>query len=133
MALNCLNGEKTMIKDKNCKDLVNENWAERKADLDGLIAHAEKGFNSDFDNDTANIHEYHLSIDVVPAEGKEAGYIRYQLSWGGPSDEIRIYSGENGGIIEYWYLDWFDGASVDITEDPTAQYMANYCRAILDL
>ena len=36
------------------------------------------------------------------------------MSWGGPSDEFRIYTNDQNEIeyIEYWYMDWFDGASI---------------------
>lgn len=34
------------------------------------------------------------------------------LSWGGPSDFLKVYQAEDGYInkIEYHYQDWFDGA-----------------------
>ncbi len=57
-----------------------------------------------------NLFEYGLSFDYVEPETfkrQPFGYWRYQLSWGGPSDEFRLYG---GGAIEYWFLDWFDGA-----------------------
>ena len=36
------------------------------------------------------------------------------MSWGGPSDELRFVVGASHEIIfvEYWLLDWFDGASI---------------------
>lgn len=60
----------------------------------------------DYVNQTA------LSWNYVDSEGKEAGYYRLQLSWGGPSDEFRIYVNQDKeiDIIEYWYMDWFDSA-----------------------
>ena len=41
------------------------------------------------------------------------------MSWGGPSDEFRIYTDDQNQIeyIEYWYMDWFDGASIHINDD----------------
>ncbi len=46
------------------------------------------------------------------------GYWRWQLSWGGPGDEFRIYINPDKSVhrIEYWYMDWYDGAKV--TLDP---------------
>ncbi len=47
------------------------------------------------------------------------GYWRWQLSWGGPADEFRIYVNPYGEVvhrIEYWYLDWWDGAHVTLDE-----------------
>jgi hypothetical protein len=44
----------------------------------------------------------------------KAGYYRLNLSYGGPSTEFRVYTDKDLNIdrIEYWYLDWYDGASV---------------------
>ena len=76
--------------------------------------------------DLGCIQEYHLGFDYV-APGtftdQDEGYFRYQLSWGGPSDEFRIYADESGVWqwsichIEYWFLDWFDGAKIDLEGD----------------
>ena len=67
----------------------------------------------DYVNQTAQ------SWDYVEGEGRKAGYYRLQLSWGGPSDEFRIYITQDKeiDIIEYWYMDWFDGAHVLVTKD----------------
>lgn len=73
--------------------------------------------------DLGSIWEYGLSFDYVQpgtfGEEQDEGYFRYQLSWGGPSDEIRYYADpddcEDGGEyvhpqrITYVFLDWFDG------------------------
>ncbi len=63
------------------------------------------------------LNEHGLGFDYVARgtfEGQEEGYFRYQLSWGGPSDEFRFYT-EGPHFepyrIEYWFMDWFDGAS----------------------
>ena len=65
--------------------------------------------------DLGSLYDYGLCLDFVEAgtfENQKASYHRYQLSWGGPSDEFRIYL---NGDVEYWYLDWFDGAYVNVT------------------
>ena len=57
-------------------------------------------------------HEYGLSFDYVEADtfdNQPKGYHRFQISWGGPSDELRFYSLDR---VEYWYMDWFDGAYI---------------------
>ena len=75
-----------------------------------------------------------LSWDWVDAEDeKNPGYFRLQLSWGGPSDEFRIYTiGDTLDIdcIDYHYMDWFDGASIPVFEDSTS---FDVCQMILDL
>ena len=60
---------------------------------------------------------YALSWDYVPADtfdDQEQGYFRYQISWGGPSDEIRFYVdyGKKFYKAEYWFLDWFTGYGI---------------------
>ena len=36
------------------------------------------------------------------------------MGYGGPSDEFRKY--DNKDFIEYWFLDWFDGASIVVKD-----------------
>ena len=44
------------------------------------------------------------------------GYWRWQLSWGGPGDEFRLFVNPDMSLhrAEYWYLDWYDGAHVTL-------------------
>jgi len=65
--------------------------------------------------DLGTFYEYGLAFDYVPAGtfgDQDQGYFRYQLSWGGPSDEFRFYADPalHCYQIEYWFLDWNDGA-----------------------
>lgn len=65
--------------------------------------------------DLGRFTEYGLSFDYVAPgtfnDQKEA-FFCYQLSWGGPSDEFRFFVNPDLSChrIEYWFLDWFDGA-----------------------
>lgn len=68
------------------------------------------------------LNEYGLSFDYVAPgtfRDQRRGYWRYQLSWGGPSDEFRFYCDERKQPtrIEYWFMDWFDGAKISIKPD----------------
>jgi hypothetical protein len=61
------------------------------------------------------VYEYGLAFDYVAAntfKDQREGYFRWQLSWGGPSDEFRFYvdAEKRCRRVEYWFLDWFDGA-----------------------
>ena len=58
-------------------------------------------------------------IDGVQAEQENTGnYWRLQLSWGGPSDEFRIFWNLENGIyrIDYWFMDWYDGAKITLNK-----------------
>ena len=76
------------------------------------------------------ISEYGLCFDKVEPntfQDQKLGYWRWQLSWGGPSDEFRIFVDEDKNIykIEYWFLDWGDGASI-IVKDSLIYHIIEY-------
>ena len=98
----------------NCKERVS-------AELRGTIKDLRKLWKMNCedpeksDDDLGNFNEYGLSFDYV-APGtfgeQKRGYFRYQLSWGGPSDEFRFFTNPDFSLyrVEYWFMDWFDGA-----------------------
>lgn len=83
-------------------------------------------FEDDLNEDRSH---YGLAFDYVEPgtfEDQDEGYWRYQISYGGPSEEIHFYAtmGQHGyqtHRIEFWYLDWFDGACRTVTSDSVAQ------------
>ena len=84
-------------------------------------------FINNLDNEeiAQEFSEYGLSINVVKPltfEDQEEAFIRYQISWGGPSEEFRKFEDR----IEYCFLDWFVGYSLDVTEDETINQVFNY-------
>ena len=86
--------------EKSCKARIKKEWKFRKVDLER--------YGTDFEG---------LSFDYVPPhtfDKQPEGYWRWQFSWGGPSDELRGYVNEDKELhrLEYWFLDWFDGASL---------------------
>ena len=107
-----------------CKERVRDHLKSRIEDLEKLWE-LWKQDPEKYDEELGNFNEYGLCLDYV-APGtfgdQKRGYLRYQLSWGGPGDEFRFYLDEslNTTRIEYWFLDWFDGASVDVTHDKVA-------------
>lgn len=67
-------------------------------------------------------NEYGLSFDYVAPDtfnDQERGYFRYQISWGGPSEEIRFYVDydKHPYKIEFWFLDWFTGHGIELEGD----------------
>ncbi len=69
------------------------------------------------------IHEYGLAFDYVAphtfGKNQRRGYWRWQLGYGGPSDEIRFYAdhpqAREADRIEYTFQDWFDGYTRKLT------------------
>jgi len=73
-------------------------------------------------------NQYGLSFDYVELDkDTEQDYFRYQLSYGGPSDEIRFY---DNGAIEYVYLDWFCGVGFDVTNDGVFKQIQDYLKEL---
>ena len=93
-------------KEPTCAELVDEQWRERQEDLKDPEYEA-LGFD---------YVEPHTFTDQAE------GYWRWQFSWGGPSDELRGYVNEHAELhrLEYWYLDWGDGASLLVDQDAAA-------------
>lgn len=90
-------------RDQSCEKRISESL---QSTLDDIRESLEEG----------TLFELGLGFDYVAPEtfdDQDEGYWRYQLSWGGPSDEFRFYADDPKDyypIVEYWFLDWFDGA-----------------------
>lgn len=72
-------------------------------------------------DELGNLYEYGLSLDYVEPntwKNQVKGYTRWQISWGGPSEEFRLY--DNSTRVEFWFLDWFDGAFSIVPDKDTA-------------
>ena len=81
-------------------------------DLDAFLDDNFDDIRNDMYED---FYDYGLSFDYVPIgtfNDQHEGYFRYQISWGGPSEEFRFFCGPdyNPYKIEFWFLDWGDGA-----------------------
>ena len=109
--------------DKTCKERINDEYADRIETIESILDRIDHGHDiEDYDHvekAEEELQEYGLCFDYVEPntfEDQERGYLRWQLSWGGPSDEFRFFIDEHGGItdIEYHFLDWFDGAVIDV-------------------
>jgi len=114
----------------NCAARVDSELASTIATIRNLWESYCKGEEWCEEEETC-FHEYGLSFDYV-APGtfadQDQGYFRYQISWGGPSDEFRFYVNPDLSCyhVEYWFLDWFDGAHRDLTGDDKALMMEVY-------
>ena len=124
-------------KQPSCADLVQEKFNETEQDYkdarnyyDGSQKEEHDQYDGyedlyDYVNQTALCWDY---VEKGTFDDQERGYFRLQLSWGGPGDEFRIYADYDKSIdyIEYWYLDWYDGASVRIGADTVSYDVCNH-------
>lgn len=110
------------MKKLTCQQRINQEWTNLRKDLAKIV---KKG-------DYEELNHYALCLDLIEAgtyEDQREDYIRLQFSYGGPSDELRFYK---NGDIEYWFLDWFDGASINVSGDKVAQAIRDYCLSVVD-
>jgi hypothetical protein len=97
-------------------------------DLDSLWDEIGDNINEEL---RERFHEYALAFDYVASgtfNDHKQGYFRYQISYGGPSEEFRFYC-DPGFVcyrVEFWFLDWFDGASRTLHGDDKALMLEVY-------
>lgn len=103
-----------------------ERWTEELADRMATLRTLWTAYQNNEESDEGSIYDYGLSFDYV-APGtftdQKEGYWRYQLSWGGPSDEFRFYSSGPQFTpyrITYVFMDWFDGEERALSEERLA-------------
>ena len=109
---------------KKCADLVRDKYKERKDQFEELLDQCTNKTlkHENYGKWSERFNESILAFDFVePSTFKDQkdGYWRLQLSWGGPSDEIRYYSNDRKTLdqITYCYMDWFDGAEIQVHAD----------------
>jgi hypothetical protein len=101
-----------------CADRVEEAMQSRLEDLRDF----RNRINSGDDDAMEEFSWYGLCFDYVEPDtfdDQPKGYFRYQLQWGGPTHEIRYHVGDRT-CVEFWLLDWFDGACVELVGDDLA-------------
>jgi hypothetical protein len=101
-------------KARSCETRIDAELASSLTDLARLWNQWCEG--AEPDPDLGRLEDYALGFDYVAPEtfdDQPEGYFRYQLSLGGPSDEFRFFVNPDLSChrIEYWFMDWFDGAS----------------------
>ncbi len=109
----------TMSREETCEARIDRELAGRVRDL-GLLWDFQCAGKDD--PELGSLSDYGLCFDFVPVgtfDDQAEAYFRYQISWGGPSDEFRFFVNPDLTChrVEYWFLDWFDGASRVCTGD----------------
>ena len=104
------------MENKTCKQLVKGKLKSEIGTLRNLWESYQRG-EEHCEIEEGYFPEHGLGFDYVAKgtfKGQKEGYFRYQISWGGPAAEFRFFVNPDYTVyrIEYWYLDWFDGAKV---------------------
>ena len=128
--------------EKKCSDIVEEKYQDRLKQFETAknFLDIDKSERNKFDeflsDEYQELNQYEDFFDYVNQSGlcfdrveagtfkdQRAAYWRWQLSWGGPSQEFRLF---DNGDLEFWHLDWFDGACVDVQDEIFENIMANF-------
>ena len=101
----------------SCKDQIQDSLKRKMNNLKKLWVAYYSG--EEEVEDLGTFYEYGLCFDYVPQgtfTDQKKAYFRYQISWGGPSEEFRFYVNPDLSVykIEFWFLDWNDGASLEL-------------------
>ena len=87
-----------------CEDKIEQHLRDRIEDIKvALAGHFEEGIEDLIDW----LHSVSLSYE----EDTHYRAWNWALSWGGPSDGFRFFE---DGAIEYYFMDWFDGATREL-------------------
>jgi len=118
-----------MTTQPTCKQRVRKHWNGRKADFVAYMNDQE--IYENVNDDLGPFGEYGLCFDYVVTgtfRDQRKGFWRYQLSTGGPGDELRFYGDPQGIIykVEYWFLDWFDGARINVTNQACVRWLVEW-------
>jgi len=116
-------------KEQSCEDRIDDQLKRKITGIKILRNREALGLPDWDDNEIVDAHISVLSTDYVyphTFNDQKEGYYRIQFSWGGPSDELRLYRNEKYyTTIEYWFLDWFDGAFRNVTTDEDILWYVN--------
>lgn len=102
-----------------------DRWNDQKdAHIDSLREDWNAYCSNGDDESTEAFHNHGLCFDYVSDDTFDdqegGGYWRYQISWGGPSSEYRLYADnceDQHPSVEFWFLDWFDGHGGTLSGD----------------
>lgn len=103
----------------------------RRNQLADIFKRMDSDINEIADNAMTEWHEFGLSFDYVEPftyDDQRDGYWRFQISWGGPSEELRAWFDSNDQLraLEFWFLDWGEGAMVDVIDCPIMRQAMNW-------
>ena len=112
-------GAQNLKKSETCEDRIEDVIISRGEDF-------ERFMNAEDDETIEEFFQYGLEVSMVSMgtfKNMEEPYLRYLLSWGGPSEEINFYQ---NGRIEFVFKDWFDYAAIEVSHLEWAEWLRNW-------
>jgi len=114
-------------RDPTSEEQVDASLESRLTSLRAVWDAYQRG-DEDGDEDHGTFDEYALAFDYVEAGtfgDQREGFFRYQISTGGPGEEFRFFADAGRSVhrVEFWRLDWFDGACRVLAGDDLALLM----------
>lgn len=100
------------LKEKqSIKDIALDHLTSRSEDIADIMQRQQSEDEDIKDQAFNEFYEYGLSFEYVPPfrfENQRAGFWCWQISWGGPSEEFRVYVDEDEIVqeIDFVYKDW---------------------------
>jgi len=92
-----------------CKDRIKKELEGRIKDFQTALKKSEDGSFTIDGDDYEDFISWINSYALAYAEDPHYRAMRLELSYGGPQDYFLFF---DDGIIEYHFLDWFDGAEI---------------------
>ena len=93
------------------EQLAHEHMEARARDIRDIMERQRSDNDEIADQAYEDFYQYGLSFDYVAPytfSYQRAGYWRWQISWGGPAEEFRVYVDKDEIVqeIDFVYLDW---------------------------
>jgi hypothetical protein len=127
-------------KDRTCAERIEENYLSRCVTVGALMnAYDPSNLNEDDEDEMEmlkeiqsedynedSIHEFPLSIEKFVT-------MKIQFSTGGPADWIEFEMNDRGIYdVRYYFQDWFDVASMNVSRDSWLYEYAQHCAELYD-
>lgn len=124
-----VNNMETATEKQSIEERAREHLWSRAKDIKSIMERQQSEDSEIADQAYEDFYQYGLSFDYVHPftfDDQRAGYWRWQISWGGPSEEFRIYKDQNHQVkaIDFTFLDWYEGHTITIfpSADPGPEY-----------
>lgn len=109
----------TATEKQSIEERAREHLYSRAEDIKSIMQRQQSEDPEIADQAYEDFYQYGLGFDYVDPftfDDQRAGYWRWQISWGGPSEEFRIYVNQDEEVkaIDFTFLDWGEGHTITL-------------------